>query len=73
MNRRVETGPMRFGDDWTGVFFRGDNAFASGNLVSMAAERFCDDPLTKFALLALAKELHSCIEPCEAQQATLVD
>ena len=23
---RVETGPMKFGDDWTGVFIRGDNA-----------------------------------------------
>jgi len=24
---RAETGPMRFGDDWPGVFIRGDNAF----------------------------------------------
>jgi hypothetical protein len=24
---RPETGPMQFGDDWPGVFFRGDNAF----------------------------------------------
>jgi hypothetical protein len=24
---RAETGPMVFGDDWTGVFIRGDNAF----------------------------------------------
>ncbi len=24
---RVETGPVKFGDDWTGVFIRGDNAF----------------------------------------------
>lgn len=23
---RAETGPMKFGDDWTGVFIRGDNA-----------------------------------------------
>lgn len=23
---RPETGPMRFGDDWTGVFIRGDTA-----------------------------------------------
>lgn len=72
MNERAETRPMRFGDDWAGVFFRGDNAFMSGNLVAMAAERFGDDPLTKQALLSLAKELRSCIEPCEAQQAKLV-
>lgn len=25
---RAETGPMSFGDDWPGVFVRGDNAFA---------------------------------------------
>lgn len=25
---RPETGNMRFGDDWTGVFIRGDSAFA---------------------------------------------
>jgi hypothetical protein len=24
---RAETGPMKFGDDWPGVFIRGDNAF----------------------------------------------
>lgn len=23
---RVETGPVKFGDDWTGTFIRGDNA-----------------------------------------------
>lgn len=24
---RVETGPVMFGDDWTGLFIRGDDAF----------------------------------------------
>ena len=24
--RRVETGPIQFGEDWPGVFIRGDNA-----------------------------------------------
>lgn len=24
---RIETGPLKFGDDWCGVFIRGDNAF----------------------------------------------
>ncbi|MFI5296913.1 MAG: hypothetical protein ACHREM_02350 [Polyangiales bacterium] len=27
MSDRPETGPMKFGDDWTGVFIRGDDAF----------------------------------------------
>lgn len=25
---RVETGPVQFGDDWPGLFIRGDNCFA---------------------------------------------
>lgn len=25
---RVETGPVQFGDDWPGVFIRGDNAMS---------------------------------------------
>lgn len=31
MSNRPETGPMRFGCDWTGVFMRGDNAFNYAN------------------------------------------
>lgn len=27
---RVETGPVRFGDDWKGVFLRGDYAIPMG-------------------------------------------
>ena len=27
MTERAETGPVRFGDDWPGVFFRGDDAY----------------------------------------------
>lgn len=25
---RAETGPMKFGDDWTGLFIRGDHAMS---------------------------------------------
>lgn len=27
MSNRPETGPMKFGDDWRGIFIRGDDAF----------------------------------------------
>ena len=27
LSGRVETGPVQFGDDWPGLFIRGDNAF----------------------------------------------
>jgi hypothetical protein len=26
-DKRVETGPVQFGEDWPGIFIRGDNAF----------------------------------------------
>lgn len=28
MNRSVESGAVQFGEDWPGLFLRGDNAFA---------------------------------------------
>jgi hypothetical protein len=31
---RVETGPVRFGDDWPGVFIRGDNAHYFGFILA---------------------------------------
>jgi hypothetical protein len=31
MSDRPETGPMQFGDDWCGIFIRGDNAFLYAN------------------------------------------
>lgn len=30
---RVETGPVQFGEDWPGVFFRGDNAAMIGGSI----------------------------------------
>lgn len=35
---RVETGPVQFGDDWPGVFIRGDNAFAYAMALQEAME-----------------------------------
>jgi hypothetical protein len=33
---RVETGPTQFGDDWPGVFIRGDNALWYAHLLKSA-------------------------------------
>ena len=33
---RVETGPLRFGNDWPGIFIRGDDALAVGHSLSLA-------------------------------------
>lgn len=44
---RPETGPLQFGDDWPGVFFRGDDALARGRnlcaLRDVVAERVSAD------------------------------
>jgi hypothetical protein len=36
---RAESGPIQFGDDWTGVFLRGDDAFA----VAISLQAVLDD------------------------------
>lgn len=58
---RPETGPMQFGDDWPGVFIRGDNAmhYAMTLLIALNAipqERFME----RSVLMGLAKALRSC-------------
>jgi hypothetical protein len=64
---RIETGPVQFGDDWPGIFIRGDNAIG----YAMAIRRLLSElePLAKEgaidardanAVLALADLLASC-------------
>lgn len=40
---RVETGPIRFGEDWAGYFLRGDNAMGLAQEASML-EFLADNP-----------------------------
>jgi hypothetical protein len=59
---RPETGVMQFGDDWPGVFIRGDNAF--GYLMALQTairklEEIDMDPLTRVSLQGLADLLAS--------------
>jgi hypothetical protein len=44
---RVETGPVQFGDDWPGVFIRGDHAF------SLCAHLDGPEPLREMAIKQL--------------------
>lgn len=60
--KRVETGATKFGDDWTGVFIRGDNAFHYA--ISLASciqtlERLHYNPLEVVALRGLVRLLES--------------
>ena len=70
---RVETGPVRFGDDWAGVFIRGDEAFhlalkLGGALERLPASNDIMDALQRSSIEGLVELLHSCREPCDAQQ-----
>ena len=42
---RVETGPMKFGGDWAGIFIRGDDAFAYSYWLKI----YKDNPSSEFA------------------------
>lgn len=62
---------MRFGDDWAGVFIRGDNAGPWGMYLGMAIDRPEQEGVNVTALLSLRglqRTLSSCREPCDAQQ-----
>jgi len=58
---RVETGPVQFGDDWPGVFLRGDNAVGYGQLLREVVQNGLD-PMSAAQLQGLADILLSCAE-----------
>jgi hypothetical protein len=58
--QRVETGPVQFGDDWPGVFIRGDNAFYFAMCLRRVIEHGMDaDPLATLMLGSIADTLSS--------------
>ena len=55
---RVENGPLRFGDDWCGVFIRGDSAFFFAmNLRALIEDQ--QDVMTKSVMLGLLEMLEA--------------
>jgi hypothetical protein len=56
---RVETGPVQFGDDWPGVFIRGDNAFGYVGALD-AVLRKVDDPMAQILVQSLRDVLTGC-------------
>lgn len=57
--RRVESGPIQFGDDWPGVFIRGDNALG----YALALRGILDGPedaFTRVKLRGLLRALTAC-------------
>lgn len=66
LNSRIETGAIQFGDDWPGIFIRGDNALHFGvtlhTLFDVIEHNDIEqiDPITCVILKGLADLLMSC-------------
>lgn len=58
LSERAETGPMKFGGDWTGVFIRGDNALA----YVCALESLLNTREASYQIVELIELLRSCAE-----------
>ncbi len=58
--KRVETGPVQFGDDWPGVFIRGDNALYYAMLIRASLKMFDMEFLPRLQMQDLADILSSC-------------
>lgn len=60
---RVETGPVQFGDDWPGLFIRGDNAAHDAMLLHAVITNSGNTPetnrLARMMLIGLYNQLRS--------------
>jgi len=63
METRPETGKMKFGDDWSGIFIRGDNAFN----YHMQLKEVLKDNGGEFGIIAkhTIRDLIDLLESCE--------
>jgi hypothetical protein len=57
---RMESGPLRFGEDWPGIFLRGDDALFFAKAVRRTIILMGDGWLDKMMMQALADTLESC-------------
>jgi hypothetical protein len=57
-DKRVETGPIQFGEDWPGVFIRGDNA---GWYARLLGHLLDENPDTDIQLRELHRLLSGCV------------
>jgi hypothetical protein len=61
VSERVETGPLQFGDDWPGVFIRGDNALSDAQMLEMALPYLPADAwIARSVITGLITTLRSC-------------
>lgn len=73
---RVETGPVQFGDDWPGIFIRGDNAFGYAMELqnAMAQMPECLEKMqVKWLCKLLAEAVFKPIKPPEKIKVPTID
>lgn len=58
---RPETGPMQFGDDWPGVFIRGDNALFNVRALDAALHYL---PQDRWDVRAMLQGLRDTMKSC---------
>ena len=59
---RVETGPVQFGNDWPGVFIRGDNAFFYSMFLKKLSDRITNNELEALELSYFISLLESAVQ-----------
>lgn len=66
---RIETGALQLGEDWPGVFIRGDEALGMAGLMNALADAIArgDDIVIKSAP-AILRELAKMLEACRSGQ-----
>lgn len=63
--KRLETGPVKIGNDWTGIFMRGDNALATALYLRellKATDSDQIDPILTAMIQGHIRLLESCVE-----------
>lgn len=63
---RVETGPIKFGDDWTGVFIRGDRAFGIVQILEIIKRGIEEGELASSQMKIAIASLHALVQLLKA-------
>jgi hypothetical protein len=57
---RIESGPLQFGEDWPGLYLRGDSALGYAQSLSAALDKNRLNSVDRIVLQGLLEELQSC-------------
>jgi hypothetical protein len=68
--RRAETGPMQFGDDWPGIFIRGDLAVAYAIALRSVTTHAKRDRQIDWLSLGILEDLAELMESCNTRKET---